>query len=62
MFERTKEKKELIDGLLDIYNDYSILHSLFKDGEYEQVMKQTLRKLKQVSNRTDKDNGTKNLE
>ncbi|EOR22648.1 hypothetical protein KGR20_08185 [Cytobacillus oceanisediminis] len=59
LLERTKEKKELIDGLLDIYNDYSILYSLFKDPEYEQVMKLTLRKLKQVSKKTDKDNNTK---
>ena len=62
LLERTKEKKELIDGLLDIYNDYRILYSLFKDAEYEQVMKLTLRKLKLLSNRSDKDNGTKNLE
>ena len=59
LLERSKEKKELIDGLLDIYNDYSILYSLFKDIEYEQVMKLTLRKLKLVSSRSDKDNETK---
>ncbi|MFT8321261.1 MAG: hypothetical protein ABF649_10175 [Bacillus sp. (in: firmicutes)] len=54
LLERTKEKKELIDGLLDIYNDYRILFDLFQDREYEHMMKLTLRKLKLISSLDDK--------
>ncbi|WP_445491153.1 hypothetical protein [Niallia sp. 03133] len=54
LLERSKEKKELIDGLLDIYNDYQILFHIFHDREYEQVMKLTLRKLKLISSLDDK--------
>ncbi|MGP7815956.1 hypothetical protein [Niallia sp. 01092] len=54
LLERTKEKKALIDGLLDIYNDYRILFHLFHDREYEQVMKLTLRKLKLISSLDEK--------
>ncbi|MBO0958308.1 hypothetical protein J1P26_01065 [Neobacillus sp. MM2021_6] len=43
--ERKKEKKELIDNLLDIYNDYRILYDMFQDQEYYQVMRVILRKL-----------------
>lgn len=44
------EKKEYIDFLLDVYNDYRILYNLFHDSEYEQVMKVVLRKLASVVN------------
>ncbi|MED4038578.1 hypothetical protein ABER75_14605 [Niallia taxi] len=54
LLESTKEKQELIDGLLDIYNDYQILHELFHDTEYEQAMRLTIRKLKQLSSKDDK--------
>ncbi|MCT2344666.1 hypothetical protein [Niallia taxi] len=54
LLESTKEKQELIDGLLDIYNDYHILHELFQDNEYEQAMRLTIRKLKQLSSKDDK--------
>jgi hypothetical protein len=43
--ERKKEKKELIDNLLDIFNDYRILYEMFQDQEYYQVMRVILRKL-----------------
>ena len=48
--ERKKEKKQLIDHLLDIYNDYKILYQMFHDQEYYQVMRVILRKLKSVVN------------
>lgn len=48
--ERKKEKKQLIDHLLDIYNDYKILYGLFHDQEYYQVMRVILRKLHSVVN------------
>ncbi|PKG24022.1 hypothetical protein [Niallia nealsonii] len=54
LLERIKEKKELIDGLLDIYNDYHVLFQMFHDREYEHVMKLTVRKLKIVVNSDDK--------
>ncbi|WP_223593218.1 hypothetical protein [Neobacillus bataviensis] len=46
--ERKKEKKELIDNLLDIFNDYRILYELFHDQEYYQVMRVILRKLESL--------------
>ncbi|GKU80875.1 hypothetical protein [Niallia sp. NCCP-28] len=54
LLERIKEKKELIDGLLDIYNDYHSLFKMFHDREYEHVMKLTVRKLKMLVNSDDK--------
>lgn len=48
--ERKKEKKELIDNLLDIFNDYRILYELFHDQEYCQVMRVILRKLENLVN------------
>ena len=46
--ERKKEKKELIDNLLDIFNDYRILYEMFQDQEYYQVMRVILRKLESL--------------
>ncbi|GHH98316.1 hypothetical protein [Neobacillus kokaensis] len=46
---KKKEKKELIDHLLDIYNDYRILYELFHDEEYYQVMRVILRKLENIA-------------
>ncbi|MCL6571234.1 MAG: hypothetical protein K6T88_06050 [Bacillus sp. (in: Bacteria)] len=43
--KQKKEKKELIDNLLDIFNDYQILYELFQDQEYYQVMLMILKKL-----------------
>jgi hypothetical protein len=48
--ERKKEQKELIDSLLDIYNDYRILYDMFHDQEYYQVMRVVLRKLASITN------------
>jgi hypothetical protein len=48
--ERKKEKKQLIDDLLDIYNDYQILFELYHDQEYYQVMRVILRKLESLVN------------
>ncbi len=48
--ERKKEKKELIDNLLDIFNDYRILYEMFQDQEYYQVMRVILRKLESLVN------------
>jgi hypothetical protein len=42
--------KELIDHLLDIYNDYRILYEWFNDQEFSQVMKVILRKLDSIVN------------
>jgi hypothetical protein len=47
-FTRKKEKKELIDHLLDIFNDYRILYELFHDQEYYQVMRVVLKKLENL--------------
>ncbi|MBS4215993.1 MULTISPECIES: hypothetical protein [Neobacillus] len=47
---RKKEKKELIDNLLDIFNDYRILYELFQDQEYYQVMRVILKKLESLVN------------
>ena len=44
------EKKEYIDFLLDVYNDYYALSKLFDDSEYEQVMRVVLKKLSSVVN------------
>ncbi|MFS0863236.1 hypothetical protein [Fredinandcohnia sp. 179-A 10B2 NHS] len=40
-----KEKKEIIDGLLDVYNDYKILYDMFQDKKYKDVMDLALRNL-----------------
>ncbi|WP_251552322.1 hypothetical protein [Neobacillus muris] len=47
---RVKEKKQLIDHLLDIFNDYRILYELFHDQEYYQVMRVILKKLEMLTN------------
>ncbi len=47
---RKMEKKQLIDHLLDIYNDYRILYEMFHDQEYYHVMKVILRKLETMVN------------
>jgi hypothetical protein len=57
-----KEKKLLIDGLLDLYNDYSDLYRIFRDEEYKKVMLITLLKLKGITtqvNKNTKKNGSK---
>jgi len=48
--EKNIQKKELIDQLLDIYNDYRILYEMFQDQEYAQVKRLILRKLENLVN------------
>lgn len=43
------EKKELIDGLLDIYNDYKNLYELFQDEYYKKMMELILRNLGKIN-------------
>ncbi|WP_078546395.1 hypothetical protein [Litchfieldia alkalitelluris] len=40
-----KEKEEIIDGLLDVYNDYQTLFKLFGDDKYKKVMELALKNL-----------------
>lgn len=47
---RKMEKKEYIDYLLDVYNDYRILYNLFQDQEYKKVMQVVLQKLASIVN------------
>jgi len=47
----SETQKEMIDGLLDIYNDYKILHELFDDLEYKKVMELTLNNLRKYLNK-----------
>lgn len=49
-----KEQRQLIDHLLDLYNDYSVLFTNFKDEEYKKIMLLTLLKLKGITNQLDK--------
>jgi regulator of replication initiation timing len=44
------KKKEVIDNLLDVYNDYQILAKMFEDPEYEKIKRGILRKLKRLLN------------
>ncbi|MGN8234871.1 hypothetical protein ACTHAL_003679, partial [Priestia flexa] len=45
----TKEKHEIINGLLDVYNDYKTLHEMFQDDEYVEVMNLVLKHLHKIS-------------
>ncbi len=49
ILQEKKEKKQLIDDLLDLYNDYSRLYKTFQDEEYKKVMIMALLKLKGVT-------------
>lgn len=49
MLQEQKEKKEFIDHLLDVYNDYQALYNVFEDEEYKKVMLITLLKLKGIT-------------
>jgi hypothetical protein len=40
-----KEKEEIIDGLLDVYNDYKNLYEVFGDDKYKKVMELALKNL-----------------
>lgn len=43
------EKKEMIDGLLDLYNDYCKLYEHFGDDEYRHIMKIALAKIEKAA-------------
>ena len=43
------EKKEMIDGLLDLYNDYCRLYEQFGDDEYQHIMKIALAKIEKAA-------------
>jgi hypothetical protein len=51
---RMMEKKEYIDFLLDVYNDYRLLYELFHDEEYKKVMNVVLNKLATIVNEDEK--------
>ncbi|KOO50815.1 hypothetical protein [Priestia koreensis] len=44
-----KERSEIIDGLLDVYNDYFLLHQMFEDDEYVEVMDLVMKHLSKIS-------------
>jgi hypothetical protein len=46
-----REKKEIIDGLLDVYNDYKWLYEWFGDEEYKQMMELAVHYLKKLTKR-----------
>jgi hypothetical protein len=46
-----REKKEIIDGLLDVYNDYKWLYEWFGDEEYKQMMELVVHYLKKLTKR-----------
>lgn len=50
LLNKKKETSQLIDGLLDIYNDYRFLYDLFQDDEYKHVMRVVIHKLKLIVN------------
>ena len=45
----TKEQKQHIDGLLDLYNDYRRLFQEFGDDEYRHIMNIALGKLRKAT-------------
>ncbi|WP_170007110.1 hypothetical protein [Bacillus fonticola] len=45
-----EQKREKMNALLDLYNDYRYLHQLFGDDHYHQAQGMILRKLKQLAN------------
>lgn len=42
-------KRELIDGLLDVYNDYKLLYEMFQDEHYKRIMELVLKNLKKIN-------------
>lgn len=47
--QEKQEKQEQIDALLDVYNDYRILYTIFHDDEYKYIMRMIIRKLKNLA-------------
>ncbi|MCA1030320.1 hypothetical protein LCL95_04610 [Bacillus timonensis] len=52
---KKQERKEIIDGLLDVYNDYAFLYKMFKDEKYKEIMEVVLLNLKKFTNEKKKD-------
>lgn len=52
--QRDHMKKEKINRLLDIYNDYRFLYEWFKDEEYVQVMNAAILELKKLTKKDEK--------
>jgi hypothetical protein len=50
-----KERSEIINGLLDVYNDYETLYNMFRDDEYLEVMNLVLKHLKKMTDQLNKD-------
>ncbi|MBM7619384.1 hypothetical protein JOC95_001233 [Bacillus tianshenii] len=44
--EFNQEYQRIIDGLLDVYNDYKVLYDIFGDQEYKEVMNLVVTNLK----------------
>ncbi|AKC02688.1 hypothetical protein CPT_Stills60 [Bacillus phage Stills] len=49
MEQKELSRKEIIDGLLDVYNDYMELFKIFGDKEYLEVTEVVLRHLKKIT-------------
>ncbi|MDF0725670.1 hypothetical protein PY093_02940 [Cytobacillus sp. S13-E01] len=47
---KKNERKQIIDGLLDVYNDYGYLYQMFKDEKYKDVMALALKNLEKITN------------
>ncbi len=47
--KKENERREIIDGLLDVYNDYKLLYELFKDDQYKDVMELALKNLEKLT-------------
>lgn len=52
--ELEQKQKVVIDNLLDVYNDYVLLHEMFQDPEYVKIKQGILRKLKRLMNNDDR--------
>jgi hypothetical protein len=50
-----KERSEIINGLLDVYNDYQTLYRMFGDDEYLEVMNLVLKHLKKMTDQQKND-------
>lgn len=49
-----KDRKKIIDDLLDKYNDYRYLYEMFADKKYDQQMKRIYQKLKNLTDHDEK--------
>lgn len=45
-----QEHERIVDGLLDVYNDYKMLYELFGDNEYKEVMDLVIENLEKYIN------------